>query len=119
VLRRPIEPGCYTSLDFTNAATLAGLEVSFGSTGDCFDNAAMETVWSIIKREITWIRGSCFFATREEAKLYLFEFIETPHQRIESSGCLANRVEGFARVVVLTGDEAMVELPEQLVEEIT
>ena len=32
----------YTSLDFTTAATLAGLKVSFGSTGDCYDNAAME-----------------------------------------------------------------------------
>ena len=25
---------------------VAGLQVSFGSTGDCYDNAAMETVWS-------------------------------------------------------------------------
>jgi len=47
------------------------LEVSFASTGDCYDNAAMETCWSIIKREITWIRGSIVFATRKEAKLYL------------------------------------------------
>ena len=34
---------------------------------DAYDNAAMETVWSTIKREIAWIRGSIFFATRDEA----------------------------------------------------
>jgi len=27
----------------TAMATLAGLSVSFGSTGDCFDNAAIES----------------------------------------------------------------------------
>ena len=27
----------YTSLDFCSTATLAGLQVSFGSTGDCYD----------------------------------------------------------------------------------
>jgi putative transposase len=57
-------------------AHLAGLRVSFGSTGDCWDNAAMETVWSTLKREITWIRGSIWFETQHDARLYLFEFIE-------------------------------------------
>ena len=33
----------YTSLAFCAAASLERLQVSFGSTGDCFDNAAMET----------------------------------------------------------------------------
>jgi transposase InsO family protein len=81
----------YTSLDFTTAATLAGLEVSFGSTGDCYDNAAMETVWSIIKREITWIRGSIRFETRKEAKLYLFEFIEVFYNRQRHQVALGHR----------------------------
>jgi putative transposase len=71
----------YTSLDFCATATLAGLEVSFGSTGDCFDNSAMETFWSTLKREIAWIRGSIWFPTRKEAKLYLFEFIEVFYNR--------------------------------------
>lgn len=71
----------YTSLDFCTTADLTGLTVSFGSTGDCYDNAAMETFWSILKREIEWIRGSIRFATRAEAKLYLFEFIEVFYNR--------------------------------------
>lgn len=71
----------YTSLDFCTAVDLAGLQISFGSTGDCYDNAAMETVWSIIKREIAWIRGSIYFETRDQARLYLFEFIEVFYNR--------------------------------------
>jgi len=71
----------YTSLDLCATATLAGLQVSFGSTGDCYDNAAMETFWSTLKREIRWIRGSLRFATRAAARLYLFEYIEVFYNR--------------------------------------
>ena len=52
------------------------MSLSFGSTGDCFDNAAMETFWARSKVEIAWIRGSIWFETRAEARAYLFEFIE-------------------------------------------
>lgn len=71
----------YTSLAFTAAADVAGLRLSYGRTGTALDNAAMETVWSTIKREITWIRGSITFNTREEARLYLFEHIEIFYNR--------------------------------------
>jgi putative transposase len=73
--------GAYLSGDFCSMATFAGLQVSFGSTGDCWDNAAMETFWSTLKREIAWIRGSLWFATRHDARLYLFEFIEVFYNR--------------------------------------
>ncbi|HET9689592.1 MAG TPA: IS3 family transposase [Acidimicrobiales bacterium] len=81
----------YTSLDFCSTATLAGLQVSFGSTGDCYDNAAMETFWSTLKREIAWIRGSIFFPTRAEAKVYLFEFIEVFYNRQRHQAGLGHR----------------------------
>lgn len=71
----------YTSLDFAFAAGNAGVRLSFGSTGDCFDNAAMETFWARLKVEIAWIRGSIFFDTRAEAHAYLFEFIEVFYNR--------------------------------------
>lgn len=71
----------YTSLDLCATATQAGLKVSFGSTGDCYDNAAMETFWSTLKREIRWIRGSLRFPTRAAARLYLFEYIEIFYNR--------------------------------------
>lgn len=75
----------YTSLDFAFAAGNADMALSFGSTGDAYDNAAMETFWARLKVEIAWIRGSICFETRADAHTYLFEFIEVfynrqPHQ---------------------------------------
>ena len=71
----------YTLLAFTAAADVAGTAAVLGSTGDAFDNAAMETVWSTIKREIALIRGSLVFDTRDQAKLYMFDYIEVLYNR--------------------------------------
>lgn len=83
--------GAYVSGDFCSAADIGGLQISFGSTGDCWDNAAMETVWSTLKREITWIRGSIWFETRHDARLYLFEFIEIFYNRQRHQAALDHR----------------------------
>jgi transposase InsO family protein len=72
-------------------ANLEGLQVSFGSTGDCYDNAAMESFWAAIKRDITWIRGSVSFETRHAARLYLFEFIEVFYNRQRHQAALGHR----------------------------
>ncbi|WP_420453366.1 transposase [Ilumatobacter sp.] len=71
----------YTSLDFAFAAGNADMSLSFGSTGDAYDNAAMETFWARLKVEIAWIRGSIWFDTRAECHAYLFEFIEVFYNR--------------------------------------
>ena len=71
----------YTSLDFAFAAGNADMTLSFGSTGDAFDNAAIETFWARLKVEIEWIRGSIWFDTRADAHAYLFEFIEVFYNR--------------------------------------
>jgi transposase InsO family protein len=71
----------YTSLDFAFAAGNHDMSLSFGSTGDAYDNAAMETFWARLKVEIAWIRGSIWFASRVEAHAYLFEFIEVFYNR--------------------------------------
>jgi putative transposase len=71
----------YTSLDFAFAAGNAAMNLSFGSTGDAYDNAAMETFWARLKVEIAWIRGSIWFETRAECHAYLFEFIEVFYNR--------------------------------------
>lgn len=71
----------YMSLAFDIAADVPGLRLSYGTVGDCYDNAAMETFWASLKREIAWLRGSTYFATRREARSYLFEFIEVFYNR--------------------------------------
>ena len=55
--------GEYLSGDFAVAADVPGQRLSFGRTGNALDNAAMETVWATIKREITHIRGTLRFDT--------------------------------------------------------
>lgn len=71
----------YTSLDFAFAAGNAEMILSFGSTGDAYDNAAMETFWARLKVEIAWIRGSIDFASPADAHAYLFDFIEVFYNR--------------------------------------
>ncbi|GAB2764666.1 hypothetical protein GCM10027072_74210 [Streptomyces bullii] len=44
-----------------------------GSVGDSYDNALAENLWMLIKTEC--VRGSVF-ATRAEANLALFEYID-------------------------------------------
>lgn len=71
----------YTSLHFACLTGNSNVRLSFGSTGDAYDNAAIETVWARLKVEIAWIRGSIYFETRAEAHAYLFEFIEVFYNR--------------------------------------
>ncbi|MEU3755757.1 IS3 family transposase [Streptomyces olivoreticuli] len=80
---REIEPGklihhadhgCqYTSIKLTTRLVRAGIEASMGSVGDSYDNALAENLWMLIKTE--GLRGHVF-ATRAEANLALFEYID-------------------------------------------
>ena len=47
----------YTSLAFSQRVADLELDQSFGSTGDCYDNAAVESFWATLKRELAWIHG--------------------------------------------------------------
>ena len=73
--------GEYLSDAFATAADVPGLRLSFGRTGTALDNAAMETVWATIKREVDHIRGTLLFDTREEARAFLFDYIEIFYNR--------------------------------------
>jgi putative transposase len=61
-------------MSFTRRLDELGLFPSYGSTGDCFDCAAMETFGATLKLEIACIRGSIRFA--DEGRAVLFEHIE-------------------------------------------
>ncbi|MFF4796736.1 IS3 family transposase [Streptomyces sp. NPDC001276] len=66
--------GCqYTAIKLTTRLIRAGIEASMGSVGDSFDNALAENLWMLVKTEC--IRGRVF-ATRAEANLALFEYID-------------------------------------------
>ncbi len=87
VSRRRPEPGLvhhsdqgsqYVSLAFGQQARDAGIAVSMGSRGDCFDNAVAESFFSTLKKELvrrqTW-------KTRRELGAAVFEYIEVFYNR--------------------------------------
>ncbi len=79
-MRRPLEPGQYTAIRFTQRLADAGIRPSMGSVGDSFDNALAENFFSTLKVELVY-RTS--FRTREEADLALFRYVDgwyNPHR---------------------------------------
>jgi len=65
----------YTALRFTQRLVDAGVAPSTGSTGDSFDNALAENLWSTIKVELMYWPGTTF-ATRSEAEHALIRYID-------------------------------------------
>jgi putative transposase len=61
-----------------------GMTASMSRVGDCYDNAPKESFWATLKKELMSDRE---FATREEARAAIFEYIEVFYnrQRIHSS----------------------------------
>jgi len=55
-----------------------GLVASMSRTGDCYDNAMMESFWGSMKTEWT---GHAFYRTREEARRSVFEYMEVFYNR--------------------------------------
>jgi len=68
----------YTALRFTQRLVDAAVAPSTGSTGDSYDNALAENLWSTIKVELLYWPGTTF-ATRVEAEHALIRYIETSH----------------------------------------
>jgi transposase InsO family protein len=75
VLQRQVELAQYTAIRFTQRLTDAGIAPSTGSTGDSFDNALAENLWSTLKTELIYWPGTAF-ATRAEAEAAIFRYID-------------------------------------------
>ncbi|MBC9727507.1 DDE-type integrase/transposase/recombinase [Streptomyces sp. TRM68367] len=81
--RAGLEPGCvihsdrgseYTSTQFRDRLRESALRQSCGRTGSCFDNAAAESFWALLKEEI----GARIWPDRATARTEVFVFIERP-----------------------------------------
>jgi transposase InsO family protein len=55
-------------LELANRLSDWGLSASFGSTGDAYDNAAMESFWATAKREIEFLHGTVRQLTRSQLR---------------------------------------------------
>ncbi|WP_033257441.1 IS3 family transposase [Kitasatospora phosalacinea] len=84
--RGRLEPDCiahsdrgseYTSAQFRSEATRLGMRASTGRTGSCYDNAAAESFWAVLKAEI----GARIWPDRATARGEVFSFIETFYNR--------------------------------------
>jgi transposase InsO family protein len=79
--------GQYSSDDFRNELAKHGIDCSMSSTGNCFDNAVVESFFGVLKRErVIRVR----YRNREEARADLFEYIEVFYNRKRRHGYLGN-----------------------------
>jgi putative transposase len=62
-----------------------GMVASMSRTGDCYDNAPKESFWATLKKELLSDRT---FATREEARAAIFEYIEVFYNRQRIHGSI-------------------------------
>jgi transposase InsO family protein len=76
--------GCqYTSGEFKACCERMGITQSMGTVGDSYDNAMAESLWSSLKRELV---DDAHFATKQEARLAVFEWITWyNNERLHSS----------------------------------
>jgi len=83
--------GCqYVDADYVALLDAAGLVRSMSRSGNCYDNAAMESFWSTLKSDTDL--DITVLATRREVELAVFDYIETfynPRRRHSSLGYLS------------------------------
>ena len=75
----------YTATSYLARLAELGMVVSMSRTGDCYDNAAMESFFSTLKGECV---ERCSFQTRQEARQTIFEYIECFYNRVRRHSTL-------------------------------
>jgi transposase InsO family protein len=79
--------GQYTSDDFRDELAKHGIECSMSGTGNCYDNAVVESFFGSLKRErVNRVR----YRTRDEARADVFDYIEVFYNRKRRHGSLGN-----------------------------
>jgi putative transposase len=66
----------YTSLAFSTRLAELELDQSFSAVGSCYDNAAVESFFATLKRELAWIHQRTTWSTRAQLQTALFDYIE-------------------------------------------
>ena len=73
VLRRPVEPGQYSSEQFQQLMADNGVVCSMSRSGNVWDNAAMESFFSSLKTERI---SRKVYRSRDEARADVFDYIK-------------------------------------------
>lgn len=73
------DKGCqYTSHEFQQLLKAHQITISMSGTGNCYDNAAMESFFHTLKTEHVYFEH---YRTREQAKRSIFEYVEIFYNR--------------------------------------
>ena len=68
----------YCSLEYRRLLDRLGMKATMSGTGNCYDNAPMESFWATLKTELIFHRH---FATRKQAIREIAEYIEVFYNR--------------------------------------
>jgi putative transposase len=97
IVRRQPKPGLvhhsdqgsqYVSLLFGERCREIGVHRSMGSKGDCFDNAVAESFFATLEKDLLRRRS---FATRQDARTAVFDYIEAFYNPIRLHSTLGYR----------------------------
>ena len=77
----------YASEDYQAVLTKYQIQASMSRTGNCYDNAPIESFFGTLKTELVHHRH---YATRAEAKTDIFEYIEVFYNRFRRHSALDN-----------------------------
>jgi putative transposase len=75
----------YASESYQELLATHGLSASMSRKANCYDNAHMESFWGTLKAEALAARR---FLTRAEARLAIFEYVETFYNRVRLHSAL-------------------------------
>jgi putative transposase len=88
LLQRPVSPqpllhhsdqgSQYTSAAYQRLLAAHHIQVSMSGVGNCYDNAPMESFFSLLKMELVYHER---YATRQAAKTSIFDYIEVFYNR--------------------------------------
>jgi putative transposase len=68
----------YASDEYRHRLQSSGIQISMSRTGDCYDNAVMESFFHTLKIELIYQQD---YATQEQARQSIFEYIECWYNR--------------------------------------
>lgn len=77
----------YTSLGYQECLKQEGIDVSMSRTGNCYDNAAMESFFATLKKVCVYRQK---FQTRRQARQAVFEYIECLYDGVRLHSTLAD-----------------------------
>jgi transposase InsO family protein len=77
----------YAGASYREKLEQAGITISMSRRGNCHDNACAESFWARLKVELVYRRT---FATREDARRAIFEYIEVFYNRIRLHSALGH-----------------------------